>query len=303
VFRDNRASKGAALAIDGDVSLTIEDSLFERNIGHADHGGAVYASPSHGTIQRNIFRSNEIGKDLGYGWGGAVIIFKAGATPVSVGFAYNVFTDNLASVGGAVFVDDGASITMSHDLLYRNRSITENGVVRGAALYADGASPGIGSVLVADHLTIVDNVYDEAGKRGAITQGGGVYVETSSKVTFSNSILWNNGNDALFGDPTTEIAVSYSVAPSQCTGVARCTIGEGVFEPQDVRFVDAAANDYHEQSTAGHFHNGTWTPDAVTSPTIDRADPSASFSNEPAPHGNRANLGVYGDTAEASKSP
>ena len=302
VFRDNRASKGGALAINGDISLTIEDSLFVRNIGHSDHGGAVYAGPRSGTIQRNTFRSNEIGKDLGYGWGGAVIVYKGGATPTKVDLAYNVFTDNLASVGGAVFVDDGATITMSHDLLYRNRSIRENGVVRGAALYADGASPGIGSFLIADHLTVTDNVYDEAGNRAEITQGGAVYAETSSTVTFTNSILWNNGSDALFGDPTTEIAVSYSVAPGQCTGVARCTIGTGVFE-QDVLFVDEAANDYHEKSTAGHFHDGTFETDAVTSPTIDRADPAASFSNEPASNGNRANLGVYGNTAEASKSP
>jgi hypothetical protein len=175
--------------------------------------------------------------------------------------------------------------------------------VRGAALYVDGLSPGIGSVLVADHLTVVDNVYDETGARGEITRGGAVYAETSSKVTFTNSILWHNGEDALFGDPTTEIAVSYSVAPGQCTGVARCTIGAGVFEPADVLFVDEAASDYHEKSTAGHFHAGGFQPDAVTSPTIDRADPAASFANEPASNGNRANLGSYGDTAEASKSP
>jgi hypothetical protein len=303
VFRDNRASKGAALAIDGDVSLTIEDSLFERNIGHSDHGGAVYAGPTSGTIKRNTFRSNEIGKDVGYGWGGAVIVYQNGTRPTKVDLAYNVFTDNLASVGGAVFVDDGATITMSHDLLYRNRSIRENGVVRGAALYVDGILPGIGSVLIADHLTIVDNVYDETGHRGTITQGGGVYLESLSKATFTNSILWNNGSDALFGDPTTEISVSYSVAPSNCNAIAKCTIGAGVFEPTDVLFVDEAADDYHEKSTAGHFHDGAFVLDTVTSPTIDRADPAASFANEPAPQGNRANLGIYGDTAEASKSP
>jgi hypothetical protein len=302
VFIDNQASKGAALALDNGLELSIEDSLFEHNIGHSDHGGAVYTGPSHGTIRGNTFRGNEIGRDLGYGWGGAVIVYQGGATPVTVDLSYNVFTDNLASVGGAVFVDDGATITMSHDLLYRNRSLRENGVVRGAALYADGASPGIGSVLKADHVTVVDNVYDEAGNRGEITQGGAVYAETSSKVEFTNSILWNNGKDALFGDPTTEITVSYSVAPGGCIG-ARCTIGTGVFEPADVLFVDEAADDYHAKSTAGHFHDGSWVLDTVTSPTIDRADPADAVSDEPAPNGNRGNLGAYGNTGEASKSP
>src|SRR5439155_9667111 len=96
---------------------------------------------------------------------------------------------------------------------------------------------------------------------------------------------------------------SYSVAPSECVGVARCTIGTGVFEPDDVRFVDEAAHDYHEKSIAGHFHAGTFQADAVTCPTIDRADPADSFANEPASNGNRANLGWYGSTPEASKSP
>jgi hypothetical protein len=302
VFQDNRASKGAALAVNGQVTMTIEDCLFVRNLGSSDHGGAVYVSPRTGTIQRNTFRGNEIGRDLGYGWGGAVIVYKAAATPTKVDLAFNVFTDNLAGVGAAVFVDDGATVTMSHDLVYRNRSLRENGVARGAAIYVDGILPDTGSVLIADHLTVVDNRYDEDGNLAELTQGGAVYAESLSKATFTNSILWNNGSDALFGDPTTEIAVSFSDAPGQCGGGAKCTIGAGVFE-QDVLFVDEAAADYHEKSTAGHFHDGTFVIDAVTSPTLDRADPAASSANEPAPNGNRADLGAYGNTAEASKSP
>ena len=304
VFRDNRAAKGAAIVCVGDVSVTISGSLLERNIGYSDHGGALYLSPTAGTITRNVFRGNEIGKGVGYGWGGAVIVFKAGAAAVKTDFAYNVFTDNLAGVGGAVFVDDGATITMSHDLVYRNRSYLENGVARGGALYADGLSgPTTGSTLVADHLTVAFNTLDEAGQPAAMTRGGSVFVETYSKVTFTNSIFWKNGDDALFGDPTTSIAVSYSVASGSCAGGGACTIGAGVFEPPDVAFVDEGANDLHEKSTAGHFSKGTWVLDAVTSPAIDMADPATGAGSEPAPNGGRANLGAYGRTAEASKSP
>ncbi|HSO36214.1 MAG TPA: right-handed parallel beta-helix repeat-containing protein [Labilithrix sp.] len=304
VFHDNRASKGAAVACVGDVSITIEESLFERNIGYADHGGGLYLSPTTGTIVRNTFRGNEIGKGVGYGWGGAVIVFKAGAAPVKTDFAYNVFTDNLAGIGGAVFVDDGASITMSHDLIYRNRSYRENGVARGGALYADGLSgPGTGSTLVGDHLTVAFNALDETGQPATMTRGEAVYVETYSRVTFTSSIFWSNGSDALFGDPTTTIAVSYAVAPSTCAGGATCTIGAGVFEPPEVAFVDDVANDYHEKSTAGHFAKGTWVIDNESSPAIDKADPASGAGGEPAPNGGRANLGAYGRTGEASKSP
>lgn len=304
VFRDNRAAKGAAVVCVGDVSVTIESSRFERNIGYSDHGGALYLSPTSGTVTRSLFRGNEIGKGVGYGWGGAVIVFKAGAAPVKTDFAYNVFTDNLAGVGGAVFVDDGATITMSHDIVYKNRSYLENGVARGGALYADGLSgPTTGSTLVGDHLTVAFNTLDETGQPAAMTRGGSVFVETYSKVTFTSSIFWKNGDEALFGDPTTSIAVSYSVAPGACAGGGACTIGAGVFEPPDVAFVDEIANDFHEKSTAGHFSMGTWITDAVTSPAIDMADPATGAGSEPAPNGARANLGAYGRTAEASKSP
>jgi hypothetical protein len=42
--------------------------------------------------------------------------------------------------------------------------------------------------------------------------------------------------------------------------------------------------------------------DANHSPAIDAADPAAAYANEPSPNGSRANMGVYGNTAEASKS-
>jgi hypothetical protein len=303
VFRDNRAEKGAAIAHEGaTATIAIESSLFERNIGHSDHGGALYLTPMTARIVRTTFRSNEIGKTVGYGWGGAVTIYKAGAAPVKADFAYNVFTDNLASVGGAVFIDDGASATMSHDLLYRNRSIPENGVARGGALYVDGlGGPDEGSRLVADHLTIVSN---NLGEDGTVqdSRGGGVYLESSSSATFTNSIFWNNGNEPLFGDPTCSISVSYSILQGSCSGTPSCTIGAGVFEPTSIEFVDEAANDYHEKSTAGHFSRGTWITDDVSSPALDKADPAASATNEPTPNGARANLGVFGQTTEASKS-
>jgi hypothetical protein len=76
-----------------------------------------------------------------------------------------------------------------------------------------------------------------------------------------------------------------------------------VFEPASVEFVNEAANDYHEKSTAGHFSEGTWVLDDASSPAIDAADPAASTGDEPTPDGARANLGVFGQTTEASKSP
>lgn len=315
VFRDNRASKGAALSSSGNVTLTVDQNLFDRNLGYADHGGGLYLSAKSAKIVRNTFRANATGVAVPGGWGGAVIVYKSGAQPASADFAFNVFTENVAGIGGAVFVDDGANVTMSHDLLYRNRAYPENGVVRGPALYVDGTGlgPAGGSTLVAEYLTVVDNRYDNNGNLGTASVGGNVYVEGFSKATFASSIFWNNGDKPSFATNQSEIAITNSIAPTKCTSsdskglipasAAICKIGAGVFQPASIYFVNEAADDYHEKSTAGHYARGLWVMDTVTSPAIDKGDPAASVGSESMPNGGRANLGVFARTKEASKSP
>ena len=63
--------------------------------------------------------------------------------------------------------------------------------------------------------------------------------------------------------------------------------------------------DFHLKSAAGRWDPTTkaFVTDTATSPCIDKADPASTFANEVAPNGGRADLGRYGDTAEASKSP
>jgi parallel beta-helix repeat protein len=64
----------------------------------------------------------------------------------------------------------------------------------------------------------------------------------------------------------------------------------------------AGSEDFHPRSKVGRFLNGSFPTDTVDSPTIDKADPADSFTNETAPNGGRANQGSYGNTAEASRS-
>ena len=47
---------------------------------------------------------------------------------------------------------------------------------------------------------------------------------------------------------------------------------------------------------------GNWeTSDDVTSPCVDAGDPASDHSQEPAPNGDRVNMGTYGNTPHASK--
>ena len=58
---------------------------------------------------------------------------------------------------------------------------------------------------------------------------------------------------------------------------------------------------------AGQFltpgDKGGWVLDSVTSNCIDAGNPGCPPGSEPSPNGNRINMGAYGGTAEASKSP
>jgi len=70
------------------------------------------------------------------------------------------------------------------------------------------------------------------------------------------------------------------------------------------RWFNPSVEDFHPKSAAGRYDpsSGGFVNDAVTSLTIDAADPAEDYSLEPAPNGGRANLGSYGDTPKASKT-
>ena len=70
--------------------------------------------------------------------------------------------------------------------------------------------------------------------------------------------------------------------------------------------VAPGAEDFHPLSQGGRFDpaSQTFVADGWTAGSLDRADMNdQSFSLEPAPDGGRPNLGSYGGTVEASKSP
>lgn len=80
--------------------------------------------------------------------------------------------------------------------------------------------------------------------------------------------------------------------------------GEGNISA-DPSFADPVKGDYHLKSQAGRWDPvcQTWVQDDVTSPCIDAGDPESPVGDEPEPNGGRINMGAYGGTAEASKSP
>ena len=68
------------------------------------------------------------------------------------------------------------------------------------------------------------------------------------------------------------------------------------------KIADTNSFDFHLLSQAGRW-NGKWVKDAETSPLVDAGNPETDFRAEPSPNGGLANIGLYGGTEFASKTP
>ena len=77
--------------------------------------------------------------------------------------------------------------------------------------------------------------------------------------------------------------------------------GEGcIFK--DPIFADLNNGDFHLKSTGGRWDGSKWVTDTDASPCINAGNPASDYANEPEPNGNRINLGVFGNTFQASKT-
>ena len=280
VIRNNTAGRGAAIGVTGNMTgVRIADNRIENNTGYDDHAGGMSIIGT-GTITGNTFDGNVAAASLGWGWGGAIVIFSDDNTRSTVTLSHNVYHNNHApDRGGAVFVDDGSTVQMEHELFYNNTSGKS-----GSAIYVDADWRNNPSVLNMDHCTVSGN-----------STAAAMYVE-GSNVTVQNSIFWNNGSDFEV-DAGGRLTVTYTLTQQGYAGTGNIS--------SNPLFVDATGGDFHVQSTNGRYNpaTGQFVNGGANSPAIDAGNPSSDFSNEPMPNGGRVNLGCYGNTAEASKSP
>ena len=282
LIRNNQSGRGAAIGVTDDpTNFLIADNRIENNKGYDDHAGGVSINGT-GTITRNIFDGNVAAESLGWGWGGALLIFADSETTTSVSLSHNVYCNNHApDRGGAVFVDDGASVQMEHELFYNNTSGKS-----GSAIYVDADWENNPSVLSMNNCTVSGNSTD--------ANEAALFVEASN-AQVQNCIFWNNGSDFELAAGG-HLTVNYTLTQQGCAGTANIS--------SNPLFANAASGDFHVQSTNGRFNpsTGTFVNDAANSPAIDAGNPASDYSNEPAPNGGRVNLGCYGNTPEASKS-
>jgi hypothetical protein len=165
-----------------------------------------------------------------------------------------------------------------------SNTVIENNVIDGSM--GDGIAYGqrFANTQSATYTTIVrNNIVTNTVDSPVLTNDGyGINNRLGSNYRFvlENNLVWNNvnGNYRNVGSHDTDINV-------------------------DPLFADRSSRDYSLKSAAGRWTGNSWVFDTVTSPAIDAGSPKSDYSKEPAPNGNRINIGRYGNTAEASRSP
>lgn len=173
-----------------------------------------------------------------------------------------------------------------------------------------------------DHCVIANNAGDGMQMYGSgvvrpsivnslvyANTGSGILNQTHLASIIENNILVSNGAGIAQTSSTNLLNTSFN----DVWGNGTNWVGfDASYDPAgqnnisvDPLFANPAIHDFHLRSQAGRFNpeTGTWTADLVTSPCIDAGDLHSSFIDEPQPNGRRINLGIHGNTIEASKSP
>jgi hypothetical protein len=152
-----------------------------------------------------------------------------------------------------------------------------------------GATGGIIAASGADGI-VYNNVFDGNYGAGINALGSGLRVVNNIIVGSAAGKYSSAGNGVgVAGAADVTYNCFYNNFGGDGSGSSDSTNVHG-----DPLFANHAAGDYHLQSTAGRWNGSSWVEDNQDSPCIDAGYPLSD--------GNIIDIGVYGNTSEASKS-
>ena len=282
--------KAIDVAADG-VSILVGPGVYREHI-------RVFGK----SVQLTATDPNALGTDravvIDGGNAGAVVSFTGGRTSGST-LTGIVITRGRGDLAGGLYCD-GGSPTVTNCLIVGNRATASD----GAAVRC------VDSHAVFANCTIADN---RAGWHGA----GMALV--NSPVIVIDCILWGNTPEQILVGGDDEPSITYCCVegwwpdfgnidedplfarPGHWAVSESSNSVVGPDDPDAMRI----QGDYHLKSQAGRWDPTTkvWVRDETTSPCIDAGSRTSPVGSEPIPHGGIVNMGAYGGTALASKSP
>lgn len=251
-------------------------SLLDRQGGA---NGLLFTNASHVVVQGLVVTGGQIGVRIQNSTGIRLERVAARAQTDS-GFvlvnATNISLSRVASYlqpSHGVRVEGNSGAQISQSVFWRNA--------------------GAGLRVLAGSVTISNSVIASASSRAPLYQ---VATPTNLQANFNGLWAESNAVVALIGAPDEKHDSLGSW--SDRTQQDRRSLSV------DPNFANPWSGDFHlkTQTAAGRYDPtlGAWVNDAVTSLLIDSGDPAAGFSAEPMPNGGRMDIGLYGNTGEAS---
>ncbi len=269
-FLDNLAQgDGGAIDCRAGGAPVIKGNHIHANQSHGLGGGIACSDGSSAWIEENTLTGNMAGTGTGPGWGGGI-----GCGQSSPVIFRNTISENSATrAGGAVFAkqcDPGFPV-LRDNAMYQNV-----GMMRGGALMISKTK----SILVQNNFLVGNRspfggaIHFNDSLSGLITNnticfntddnypgaGGGIYCNSHSTLTCSNTIFW--GNTAGMGPA---IYVGSKAHPSSLT-IGYCDIEGGVASvfteagctlnfvagniDADPKFIEPGNRDYHLRYTS-----------------------------------------------------
>ena len=272
-------------------------------------GSAIYAAGKV-CVERCDFRANLCNTRTS-GNNGGVVFFASGSSGSAVSnciFAGNV---DRASWNAPASTRTGAIVL---ELGAKAQTVDIFGSTFAYNL-ADTSAGSAGITVVAGTANVKNCVFGGNHiRRGAINDTGDLrVVGANGVVNLSYSVLdgnldavrascsgeFNDGSGIVPADP---LVVS---RPENITNMISYASPYYYYPGGTSTLAKISGIDVHLLSRGGYVTNGAetvWLKSDVISPAIDAADPFDDYSAEPMNNGGRRNAGVYGGTAEASKT-
>jgi len=202
-----------------------------------------------------------------------------------------------------IVANAGAGIEMwtrqSGRLVTHNYPTLTRCIIAGNGEHGISGLPPGGGMPTITNCTIADNV------------GFGVW---SLQPMVLNSIIYYNGAGSIEVQGGAPAVITYTDLQGGWTGEGNIDADPHFSEPglwnlngtpNDTSDDFWVPGDYHVQSQAGRWDpkSLSWVQDVLTSPCIDAGSPASDWTAESPPNGGRINMGAYGGTSQASKSP
>lgn len=259
----------------------LQSEIYQRMVYHVDQAIGNNNNSGQGrqfafkTIQKAIDIADD--GDLIYVWPGIY-------TEALIFWEYKGLTIKSAADAAVIRAPNDYAVSIisgSPGVHLENFVITDSEI----GIYIEGTDPTL------RFLTVVNNTY-----------GSEAYI--AANPVFDHCIFWDNGTDDLYND-TYPINVTYSCIETGISGTGNIYA--------DPSFADPEQGDFHLKSEYGRYFApdpnnqdtgpDTWVMDDQTSPCVDAGNASLNPMDEVMPNGGRLNIGAYGNTKYASKTP